>query len=64
MAVHELAPNVGFIFLPLLAQAGLLIATWQGVFALLGGFMALVGGAFLLFGKGGRAYSAPPSLTA
>lgn len=61
VAVHELAPNVGFIFLPLLAQAGLLIATWQGVFALLGGFMALVGGAFLLFGKGGRAYSAPPS---
>lgn len=61
VAVHELAPNVGFILLPLLAQAGLLFTSWQGVFALLGGLMLLVGGAFLLFGEGGRAYSAPPS---
>lgn len=61
VAVHELAPNVGFILLPLLAQAGLLFTSWRGVFALLGGLMLVVGGAFLLFGKGGRAYSAPPS---
>lgn len=61
VSVHELAPNIGFIFIPLLAQAGLLIAPWQGVFAMLGGLMALVGAGFLRFGKGGRTYSAPPS---
>lgn len=61
VAVHELAPNVGFILLPLLAQAGLLLTSWQGVFAMFGGLMALVGAAFLAFGKGGGTRAARPS---
>ncbi|MCH5277863.1 MAG: MFS transporter [Desulfovibrionaceae bacterium] len=61
VAVHELAPNVGFILLPLLAQAGLLLGSWQTVFAALGVLMVLMGAAFFAFGKGGRACTAPPS---
>lgn len=61
VAVHELAPNVAFIFIPLIVQAALLFTVWQGVFATLGATMVGVGLSFLRFGRGGSSYSAPPS---
>ena len=30
VAIHELAPNTGFILIPLLAQAGLIFTDWRG----------------------------------
>ena len=37
VAIHELAPNTGFILIPLLAQAGLMFTDWRGVFAIFKG---------------------------
>ncbi len=61
VAIHELAPNTGFILIPLLAQAGLLFTDWRGVFAGMGGLMVLTGAAFLLWGRGGRTRTDAPS---
>lgn len=61
VGIHELAPNTGFILIPLLAQAGLLFTDWRGVFALMGALMILVSMAFLRFGKGGRDCTDAPS---
>ena len=62
VAVHELAPPISFIIAPLLAEAGVAFAGWQGA---LGGMaiVSLLGGfAFLFWGKGGTALADPPSL--
>ena len=48
VAIHELAPNTGFILIPLLAQAGLMFTDWRGVFAIMGVLMICTAGAFLL----------------
>ncbi len=61
VAVHEFAPNVGFICIPLVAQALLLALPWQGVFFAVGLSLLCGGLAFAAFGRGGRAYAAPPS---
>lgn len=53
VAIHELAPNVGFILIPLFAQLGLMFTNWQGVFALMGGLMIALGMAFAFLGRGG-----------
>ena len=61
VAIHELAPNTGFILIPLLAQTALLFTDWRGVFALMGGLMICTGAAFLLWGRGGNTRTDPPS---
>lgn len=61
VAVHELAPNMGFILVPVFAQAALVFTDWQGTFALMGGLMVCAGAAFLVWGRGGYTLSAPPS---
>jgi MFS transporter, NNP family, nitrate/nitrite transporter len=64
LAVHELAPNLGFVLAPLLAEAFLGFMTWRGVLAVLGllsVFLALV---FARFGRGGRFKGEPPNLKA
>lgn len=61
VAIHELAPNTGFILIPLLAQAALLFTDWRGVFALMGGLMICTGAAFLLWGRGGNTRTDAPS---
>jgi NNP family nitrate/nitrite transporter-like MFS transporter len=62
VAIHELAPPLGFIAAPLVTEAGMALGGWQN--ALLGmGCLSLAGGvAFLVFGRGGRALADPPSL--
>lgn len=61
VAVHEFAPNVGFICIPIVAQALLLSLPWQGVFFAVGLSLFCGGLAFALFGRGGRSHAAPPS---
>lgn len=61
VGIHELAPNVGFILIPLLAQGALLFTSWRGVFTLMGVCTLLGGLAFLLWGRGGSSPTAPPS---
>ncbi len=54
VAVHELAPNLGFITAPLLAEVFMLWVPWQGVLMALGLGSLMAGAAFHLFGKGGE----------
>lgn len=61
VGIHELAPNVGFILIPLVAQAALLYTSWKGVFAIMGLATLLTGLAFLLWGRGGTKPTAAPS---
>ena len=61
IAVHELAPSLGFILIPLIAQGLLLMTTWRKVYAIFGGLMIVTGIMFMLLAKGGRSYSPPPS---
>lgn len=61
VAVHELAPNTGFILIPLLAQAALLFTDWRGTFAGMGVLMICTSMVFFVWGRGGYAYATPPS---
>jgi len=60
LAVHELGPNLGFITVPLLAEALLKFFSWRESLALVGVACILVGFLFLLFGRGGRHKGDPP----
>ena len=62
VGIHELAPNLGFILIPLLAQGALHLTHWRGFFACLGAATCLLGLAFLRYGQGGRETTAAPSL--
>jgi NNP family nitrate/nitrite transporter-like MFS transporter len=53
IAVHELAPNIGFVTAPLICEGLLSWFSWRAVLTLLGGTSILVGIAFAGFGKGG-----------
>ena len=54
IAVHELAPNLGFVAAPFLAEFLCQLVSWRGVLGFLGGASALGGLAFLRWGQGGR----------
>ncbi len=54
IAFHELAPNLGFVSAPLLAEGLLRILSWRGVLALMGGWSILMGFIFLFSGRGGK----------
>jgi NNP family nitrate/nitrite transporter-like MFS transporter len=60
LAIHELAPNLGYITAPLLAEALLRAVPWRGILAVLGLLAVLMGGCFLLFGRGGAHRPEPP----
>ena len=55
MAFHELAPNLGFITAPLLAEALLRLLSWRGALAFMGSWSILMGLVFFFFGQGGEA---------
>lgn len=61
LAVHELAPNLGFVAAPLIAESLMHWFSWRGVLALMGGASALAGISFGFFGKGGRFPGESPS---
>jgi NNP family nitrate/nitrite transporter-like MFS transporter len=60
IAVHEVAPNLGFVLTPFIAEAALLRADWRVVFWGLGATSILAGLAFIVFGRGGRGHGRPP----
>ena len=60
LAIHELAPNLGYVTAPLLAEALLRGVRWRGILAVLGVLAVLMGGCFLLFGRGGAHRPDPP----
>jgi NNP family nitrate/nitrite transporter-like MFS transporter len=59
-AIHELAPNLGFVISPLFAETLLRWGTWRGVLSVLGMASVLVGFVFFFFGKGGSFRSERP----
>jgi MFS transporter, NNP family, nitrate/nitrite transporter len=62
LAVHEMAPNLGFVVAPLLAMGLLQIFAWRGVMVCLGA-VALVGGlGFWRWGQGGDFAGTAPDL--
>lgn len=62
MAIHELAPNLGFITAPLLAEILLKILNWQGTLAFIGSGAILMGFLYLWLGRGGTTKGSPPRL--
>ena len=60
LAVHELAPNLGFVTAPLLAEALLAGISWRGVLAVVGCGGILLGGCFALWGHVGGLRGEPP----
>lgn len=59
MGIHELAPSLAFICLPLVVNICLSFTTWRGVMLLVGITIFSVGLAFFLFGKGGETPANP-----
>ncbi len=53
MGIHELAPSLAFICLPIVVNLYLGFTTWKGVMLLVGTGIFTVGLLFFLFGKGG-----------
>jgi NNP family nitrate/nitrite transporter-like MFS transporter len=54
LAIHEWAPNLGFISAPLLAEALLTVMSWRGVLAVAGVVAIVLGGCFAVWGQGGE----------
>ena len=54
IAVHELAPNVGFLGAPLIAEGLRIWFSWRGAMAVLGGAALCASVVFVRFGKGGE----------
>lgn len=61
VGIHELAPNLGFIFMPLLMQLALNYTDWRGAFACVGLTIIVIGLSFLCFGRGGQHCTPPAS---
>jgi NNP family nitrate/nitrite transporter-like MFS transporter len=59
-AIHEVAPNLGFVISPLFAEALLSWGTWREVLMVLGTASVLSGLVFFFFGKGGSFRSEMP----
>jgi NNP family nitrate/nitrite transporter-like MFS transporter len=53
IAIHELAPNLGFVIAPLLAEALLGLFSWRGALSLAGVGSIIAGAVFIFWGKGG-----------
>ncbi len=62
IGIHELAPNLGFICVPLVAQAILMHSTWRSVFLIMGALCIVAGLLFALFGRGGYECTQKPSI--
>ena len=63
LAIHELAPNLGFVAAPLISEALLHWFSWRGVLGVLGVSSALCGWVFWRFGQGGKFQGQVPNLS-
>ena len=61
IAIHELAPNLGFVLAPLISEALLKWFSWRGILGVMGVASIAAGIAFTRFGKGGRFSGTAPS---
>ena len=61
VAIHELAPNLGFVLAPLISEALLKWLSWRGILGVMGVASTIAAVAFARFGKGGRFPGAAPS---
>lgn len=59
ISIHELAPNLGFVAAPLIAEMFLRWFSWQGIYIIFGIFSVLAGILFSIFGRGGKFYGEP-----
>ena len=64
LAIHEIAPNLGLIVAPLVAEVLLNWVSWRGVMTAIGCTSLATGLAFARFGRGGQFQGSPPNLTA
>ena len=62
IAVHELAPNLGFVMAPLLSELIMMWFSWRTVPVMLGMTTILLGVLFVRYGRGGSFAGAPPGL--
>ena len=61
IAIHELAPNLGFMMAPLLSELFMIWFSWRAVILFLGAGAILTGIAFAFFGKGGEFLGETPN---
>ena len=61
IAIHELAPNLGFVLAPLISEALLRWFSWRGILGVMGVASIAAGVAFARFGTGGRFPGTAPS---
>jgi len=64
IAIHELAPNIGFVAAPFLSEFLLGWLPWRGILGVIGAFSIVVGLGFARFGKGGAFPGEAPSVRA
>jgi len=64
LAFHEMAPNLGFVAAPLIAELLLIRLSWRGVPAVLGILSITIGLLFAARGKGGEFPGTPPGIGA
>jgi len=62
IAVHELAPNLGFVMAPLLSELIMMWFSWRAVPVMLGITTILLGIMFARYGRGGSFTGAAPGL--
>ena len=62
IAVHELAPNLGFVMAPLLSELIMMWFSWRAVPVMLGVTTILLGVMFARYGRGGSFTGAAPGL--
>lgn len=62
VAIHELAPNLGFLSAPLLSEFLLKWVSWQWILILIGLASFFSGLLFIRFGKGGNSHGTSPDV--
>jgi len=61
-AIHELAPGLGFVTAPLLAEALLRLMPWRAILAVFGVALWLAAACYARWGRGGRRHGEQPRL--
>jgi MFS family permease len=62
IAIHELAPSIGYLTVPILAEGTLKYLSWRLGLALVGGFSVVMGIMYFIFGRGSDLYGTAISI--
>jgi len=62
ISIHEIAPNLGFVAAPLIAEMMLIYFSWRVIPSLIGIFTICVGFLFIFCAKGGNFSGKPPGM--